>query len=93
MVTFWNWAVWDGMIPKEVTPADKLPRVKDLANGRKRVLSPDEMLRQCTEVRQSLVLSGFFGMRPEEVAPRTGKRKSRRKKRDCRRKRSMGPSG
>lgn len=90
MVGFWNWAVWDKLLPKEVTPADKLPRVKDPepVTATKRVLTPDEMLRQCAEVRQkwriSLVLGGFFGMRPEEIAPLTGKRKSRRKKRGLR---------
>lgn len=88
MVAFWNWAVWDGIYPKQVTPADKLPRVKKVKSGDRKVWTPEQMLEGCALVREKwrpcMVLCGFFGMRPEEVAPLDGKRRSKRSKRGLR---------
>jgi hypothetical protein len=57
----------------------KVPKAK------KRVLTCEEMMWILSEAKEewrpSIVLSGFFGLRPEEIAPVEGMRKSRADKR------------
>ncbi len=87
LVAFWNWAVWDGIHPKEVTPADKLPRVK-LGLCKRRVLTPGEFLKVAGHIRPEwrpwAVLGAFCGLRPEEVAPTQKKGASKKGKRGIR---------
>jgi len=87
LVAFWNWCVRDGIFPKEITPAEKLPRV-DLEPCERRVLTSDELLAVLGEVgvewRPWVVLGAFCGLRPEEIAPVVGKVKTRRGKRGLR---------
>lgn len=87
LVAFWNWCVRDGIFPKEVTPAEKLPRV-ELEPCERRVLTPEELLALLAEVGETwrpwVVLGAFCGLRPEEIAPVVGKVKTRRAKRGLR---------
>lgn len=87
LVAFWNWAVWDGIHPKEVTAAEKLPRV-ELSLGERRVLTPAELLAVLAEVapewRAWVVLGAFCGLRPEEIAPPRKKGASKKGKRGIR---------
>lgn len=87
LVAFWNWAVRDGIHPKEVTAAEKLPRV-ELGICERRVLTPAELLAVAGAVREEwrvwVVLGAFCGLRPEEIAPTGRKIKSRRNKRGLR---------
>lgn len=87
LVAFWNWAVWDGIHPKEVTPAEKLPRI-ELGLCERRVLTPDEVLAVLREVapewRAWVVLGAFCGLRPEEIAPPRKKGASKKGKRGIR---------
>lgn len=88
LVAFWRWCVWDGLHPKEVTPADKLPRVRGVKSGELHVLTPAGLLRLAEEIepawRPWLVLGAFCGLRPEEVAPCQVGARSRRDKRGLR---------
>lgn len=87
LVAFWNWCVWDGIHPKEVTAAEKLPRV-ELGLCQRRVLTPGEFLALAREVRPEwrpwIVLGAFCGLRPEEIAPAGKKGASKRNKRGIR---------
>lgn len=87
LVAFWNWAVWDGIHPKEVTPAEKLPRT-ELGLCERRVLTPDEVLKVLAGVAEEwrpwVVLGAFAGLRPEEIAPPRKKGASKRDKRGIR---------
>lgn len=87
LVAFWNWCVWDGIHPKEVTAAEKLPRV-ELGICERRVLTPAELLAVAGAVREEwrpwLVLGAFCGLRPEEIAPVLGRLKTRKNKRGLR---------
>jgi integrase len=87
LVAFWNWCVRDGIFPKEVTPAEKLPRV-DLEPCERRVLTSGEVLAVLAKVgvewRPWVVLGAFCGLRPEEISPVMGKVKTRRGKRGLR---------
>lgn len=84
MVAFWNWAIEQRLHPKDTTAADRLPAVK-VPKAKKRVLTVAEMKATLREVkpqwRAFVVLSGFFGLRPEEIAPNTGSIKTRKDKR------------
>lgn len=84
LVNFWNWAVENRLHPKDTTAADRLPVFK-IGRGAKRIFSPEEMLDTCgavrVEYRAAIVLSGFFGLRPEEVAPPKKKGMSKKDKR------------
>lgn len=88
MVSFWSWCIWDGIFPKEVTPADKLPRVAKLPIGKRRVLTPDEFLALAREIKEEwrpwIVLGAFCGLRPEEIAPPQKKGASKKSKRGIR---------
>ncbi|MBK1884171.1 hypothetical protein JIN85_17255 [Luteolibacter pohnpeiensis] len=72
LVSFWNWAVLEGIHPKESTPADRLPRV-EVGHGERRVLTPREFMQLAEAIveewRPWLVLGAFCGLRPEEIAP------------------------
>ena len=87
LVAFWNWAVWDGIHPKEVTAAEKLPRV-ELGLCERRVLAPAELLELLNTVqaewRPWAVLGAFCGLRPEEIAPPQKKGASKKNKRGIR---------
>ncbi len=87
LVAFWNWCVWDGIHPKEVTAAEKLPRVK-LGLAERRVLTPAEFLKLAREVgeewRPWIVLGAFCGLRPEEIAPPRKTGASKKNKRGIR---------
>jgi integrase len=87
LVAFWNWAVRDGIHPKEVTAAEKLPRV-ELGICERRVLSSAELLAVAGAVREEwrvwVVLGAFCGLRPEEIAPTGRKIKTRKNKRGLR---------
>lgn len=87
LVAFWNWCVWDGIHPKEVTAAEKLPRVK-LGLCERRVLTPAEFLQLAAEIAEEwrpwLVLGAFCGLRPEEIAPPRKKGASKKGKRGIR---------
>jgi hypothetical protein len=87
LVAFWNWAVWDGIHPKEVTAAEKLPRV-ELSLGERRVLTSGELLAVLNSVqvewRPWVVLGAFCGLRPEEIAPPRKKGASKKGKRGIR---------
>ena len=87
LVAFWNWAVWDGIHPKEVTAAEKLPRV-ELSLGERRVLTSAELLAVLNSVqaewRPWVVLGAFCGLRPEEIAPPRKKGASKKGKRGIR---------
>ena len=87
LVAFWNWAVRDGIHPKEVTAAEKLPRV-ELGICERRVLTPGEFLAVARDIAEEwrpwLVLGAFCGLRPEEIAPINRKIKTRKNKRGLR---------
>lgn len=87
LVGFWNWAVWDGLHPKETTAADKIPRA-ELDKSARRVLSPQEVLDVLNaidpEFRAWVVLGAFAGLRPEEIAPPQRKGMSKAGKRGIR---------
>lgn len=84
LVAFWNWAVMDGLHPKDSTPADKLPRV-EVGHGERRVVTLDEMKSLLEAVspewRSWAVLGAFCGLRPEEIAPPQKKGMSKASKR------------
>lgn len=88
LVEFWNWAIWDGIFPKDVTPADKLPSAA-VDDGEKRVLTADELrsLLAAVDVRWRawVVLGAFCGLRPEEIAPQTREGMAKAGKRGIRR--------
>lgn len=87
MVAFWNWAIEERLHPKDTTPADRLPLFK-VGLGKKRIYSPEEMLDTCyavtVEYRAAIVLGGFFGLRPEEVAAPKKQGMSKKDKRGLR---------
>jgi integrase len=87
LVAFWNWAVRDGLFPKDVTPAEKLARI-DLEPCERRVLTSAELMAVLPEVgvdwRPWVVLGAFCGLRPEEISPVVGKVRTRRGKRGIR---------
>ncbi len=88
LVSFWNWCVWETLYPKEVTPADRLPRAEPEKHDR-RVITVGEFLKLAVAVRPkfraSIVLQAFCGFRPEEVAPPKKKGMSKKDKRGIRR--------
>jgi integrase len=88
LVAFYRWAVMARMIPKDTTPADRLPR-SEAAKHARRVLTPDELLKTLAAVKRDwrawVVLGAFCGIRPEEIAPATIKgAKTRAEKRGLR---------
>jgi len=87
LVSFWNWAILDGLFPKDSTPADKLPRV-EVGHGERRVVTVDELRRVLDAVeaewRPWVVLGAFCGLRPEEIAPPQKKGASKATKRGIR---------
>lgn len=87
LVSFWAWAIWDGIYPKQTTPAEKLPRVA-LGLGERRVLTPTEFLSLARHVavewRPWIVLGAFCGLRPEEISPPQKKGMSLKSKRGIR---------
>lgn len=84
LVSFWNWAVEQRLHPKDTTAADRLPVFK-VGKGEKKIFSPEQMLDACGAVlvnyRAAIVLGGFFGLRPEEVAAPKKKGMSKKDKR------------
>jgi len=88
LVAFWNWCIWEKLYPKEVTPADRIPR-QELDEHERRVITPDEFKSLAKhilpEFRPYLVLGAFAGIRPEEIAPPTRKGMSKKGKRGLRR--------
>lgn len=84
LVAFWNWARWDGIFPKEVTPAEKLPKAV-VGHGERRVLTVKELAAVLGMVdvrwRAWVVLGAFCGLRPEEIAPQAGAGMSKKGKR------------
>lgn len=88
LVAFWKWCIWEKLHPKDVTPADRIPR-QELDEYERRVLTPDEFQALAKnilpEFRVCLVLGAFAGMRPEEIAPPQRKGASKKGKRGLRR--------
>jgi hypothetical protein len=84
LVAFWNWCIWEKIYPKEVTPAERIPR-QELDEHERRVLTPAEFTALAAHIslpfRPALVLGAFAGMRPEEIAPPTRKGMSKKGKR------------
>lgn len=76
LVAFWGWCVREGLHPKEVAPADKLPK-KSLGQGERRVLEVADLelllAHIVPEFRAWAVLGAFCGLRPEEIVPKRGK--------------------
>lgn len=89
LVSFWRWATVDGIYPKEVSPAEKLPRVENLGIAERRILSPAEFLHLAREVAEEwrpwIVLGAFCGLRPEEIAPpqKSGSKKASKRGLRC----------
>lgn len=82
LVQMWTWAKKQGLAGSgDVTPADRLPLVK-VGRAEKRVLTIAEMWKLLAavkpEMRINVVLSGFAGLRPEEVKPKKGCKSGKR---------------
>jgi hypothetical protein len=83
LVMFWKWCQVEQLTGSDpVTVAKRLP-APGSQHGDRRVLSPDEMTRLLEEVSEEfrawVVLGGFAGLRPEEIAP-AGKDKKKQKR-------------
>jgi hypothetical protein len=87
LVAFYRWCILEGIFPREVTPAERLPKV-ELPKHERRILTPHELRRLALEVQRAfrpwLVLGAFAGLRPEEIAPALKKGMSKRGKRGIR---------
>lgn len=82
LVTFWRWSLRQGIAGSDpVTVAERLPAVK-VETGEKRVLTLAELKSILThiepEFRAWAILGGFGGLRPDEIAPGTAKKKAKR---------------
>ncbi len=82
LVMFWRWCLREGIAGREpVTVAERLDLVASEDMDR-RVLTPKELKSLMgaigEEWRAWLVLGAFAGLRPEEIAPASNKRKGKR---------------
>jgi integrase len=85
LVTFWRWALRQGIAGTDpVTAAERLPAPR-VETGEKRILTADELcaVLDATEprFRAHSVLSAFAGLRPEEIAPKTAEKGKKARKR------------
>ena len=82
LVTFWRWALRQGIAGSDpITVAERLAGVK-IAPGERRVLDATELTDVLTAVgadwRAWVVLGAFGGLRPEEIAPAPRKKADKR---------------
>lgn len=83
LVQFWRWALRQGIAGSDpVTAADRLPNVRGIPSGTKRILTLGELRAVLgaieREYRAWVVLGAFAGLRPEEIAPGPAKKASKR---------------
>lgn len=86
--TFWTWARKQGLAGSAPdTVADRLPEAGSGERGTRRTLTPAEFQSLAEEIaaewRPWLVLGCFAGLRPEEIAPDPGKKKSAKRGLRC----------
>lgn len=88
LVAFWNWCIMETIYPKEVTPAERIPKIT-LGKHERRVITPDEFLALAAAIqpqyRSTIVLLAFCAFRPEEVCPPTKEGAKKKDKRGIRR--------
>ena len=82
LVTFWRWSLRQGIAGSDpVTVAERLPAVH-VETGEKRVLTLAELKQILTHVERDfrawVILGAFAGLRPDEIAPGTAKKKAKR---------------
>jgi integrase len=82
LVTFWRWALRQGLAGSEpITVAERLPAVR-VATGEKRVLTAAELCAVLNAIepaaRAWAILGAFAGLRPDEIAPGTTKKAAKR---------------